>query len=245
MDLNIKNKRVIVMGGSSGIGKAVAKSLAEEGAKVVICARNQSNLDKTSRELNLPLAVQCDLDVPGSAVNLIQTVAEKLGGVDILVANTGGPAKGSICEITSNQWMQNFQGLWMSVVESIRTVLPYMKEQRWGRILLVTSVAAKEAMPLLTVSNGLRSGLLGLTKSISNEVASYGITINAVLPGYTRTERLQALGIAEDKIISQIPAGRLASPNEMADLMTFLASDRAAYITGQAIACDGGYMKGI
>jgi 3-oxoacyl-[acyl-carrier protein] reductase len=120
-----------------------------------------------------------------------------------------------------------------------------MQERKWGRILLVTSAAAREPMAGLTISNGLRAGLLGLTKSISNEVAGFGVTINALLPGYTRTERLIELNIPEEKITQHIPAGRLGEPEEFAALATFLASERAGYISGQMIAVDGGYLKGI
>lgn len=245
MDLKINGKRALVMGGSSGIGKAVAKALASEGVHVAICARDEAKLHQVAKELNLPYAIQCDLNAPEAAKKLVHSVSEKLGGIDILVANTGGPPKGGIEEITPDMWQLGFQGLWMSTIDAIQASLPQMKEQRWGRILLVTSVAAKEAMPQLTVSNGLRAGLLGLTKTVSNEIAQYGITINALLPGYTRTERLQELEIPEEKITSQIPARRLAEPKEFAALTAFLASEQAGYITGQAIACDGGYMKSI
>ena len=133
----------------------------------------------------------------------------------------------------------------MSVVDTIQAVLPYMKQNHWGRILLITSLAAKEPITNLTVSNGLRAGLLGLTKSLSHDVGKFGITVNAILPGYTRTERLSALHVDETKIISQIPVGRFAEPSEIAATATFLASSQAAFITGQAIVCDGGQSRSI
>jgi 3-oxoacyl-[acyl-carrier protein] reductase len=123
-------------------------------------------------------------------------------------------------------------------------VLPDMRERRWGRIVLVTSVAAREAMAGLTISNGLRAGLMGLTRSISDEVAEHGITINGVLPGFHATDRLKELGIPEEQIASRIPARRLGRPEELGALVAFLASERAAYITGQSIAIDGGWMRG-
>jgi 3-oxoacyl-[acyl-carrier protein] reductase len=125
------------------------------------------------------------------------------------------------------------------------SVLPEMRQRQWGRILLVSSAAAREPMPQLNISNGLRAGLLGLTKSVSNEIAQHGITINCLLPGFTDTERLQELKIPKEKITSQIPAGRIGKPEELAALAAFLASEQAAYITGQAIACDGGYLRSI
>jgi 3-oxoacyl-[acyl-carrier protein] reductase len=245
MDLKIGNKRALVMGASSGLGQAIAYSLIQEGVQVAICSRNEPNLMKTAAELGAQLAVPCDLNQPGAATELIKTVIAKLGGIDILVCNTGGPPSGTFDKITDAQWQSGFQSLWMSTVDSIQGVLPDMKARKWGRILLVTSVAAKEPMPALTVSNGLRAGLSGLTKSLSNEIAMYGITINSILPGYTRTDRLKQLGVPEEKIAAMVPAGRMGEPAEFAALATFLASEQAAYISGQAIACDGGYMKGI
>jgi 3-oxoacyl-[acyl-carrier protein] reductase len=245
MNFKIAGKRALVLGASTGIGKAVAQTLVQEGAIVAICARGEEQLKKTASEINAQLAIPCDLNRPGAAKELVRTASQKLGGIDILVCNTGGPPKGEFSEVTEEQWRVGFQGLWMSTVEAIQSVLPEMKSRRWGRILLVTSVAAKEPMFHLTVSNGLRAGLLGLTKSLCHEIASYGITINSVLPGYTATERLKELGITEEKIVSQVPARRLGQPEELAALTAFLASEQAAYITGQAIACDGGYLKGI
>ncbi len=245
MDLKIEGKIALVMGASTGIGYGIAQSLIAEGAKVAICARNEDRLTAAAVKLGASLAVPCDLSKKGAASTLLKTVQDKLGGVDILVVNTGGPPKGDFSELTNAQWELGFQDLWMSTVDSIQAVLPGMKSRKWGRILLVTSVAAQEAMPHLTISNGLRAGLLGLTKSLSNEVASYGITINAVLPGFTRTERLRELGLKEETMTPLIPAKRLGEVEELASLSTFLLSERAGYVTGQAIACDGGYLRSI
>ena len=245
MDLRIKGKRALVMGASSGLGQAIARSLISEGAKVAICGRDEKKLQQAASKMGAALAVPCDLSQVGAAKTLVQTVLSQFDGIDILICNTGGPPKGNFSDITPEQWQVGFQGLWMSTVDSIQGVLPGMKSRKWGRILLVTSVAAKEAMDQLTISNGLRAGLLGLTKSLSHEIAMDGITINALLPGYTRTERLKQLGISEEKMTAAIPAKRLGEPEEFAALATFMASDQAAYITGQAIACDGGCMKSI
>ncbi len=244
MDLGLKGRRALVMGASSGLGYAVAERLVREGARVAICSRSESRIREASEKMGAELGVVTDLTKPGSVTALVEKVAGELGGVDVLVVNTGGPPKGGIEQLSAEQWHEAFQNLWMSTVEGIRAVLPGMRERRWGRILLVTSVAAREAMPGLTVSNGLRAGLMGLTRSISNEVAEYGITINDVLPGYHATERLTELGIPEEKISSQIPARRLGRPEELASLVSFLASEQAGYITGQSIAIDGGWMRG-
>lgn len=245
MDLNIKGKRALVMGASSGLGRAIAQALVGEGARVAICARGEARLQEAAEAMGAALAVPCDLSQPGSAEALVRQVIEALGGIDILVTNTGGPPTGDFASLSAEQWQAGFSGLWMSAVEAIRASLPGMQARRWGRILLVTSVAAKEPLAGLTVSNALRAGLLGLTKSLSREVAAEGITVNALMPGYTKTERLAELRIPEEQLTNQIPAGRLGRPEEFGALAAFLASDQAGYMTGQAIACDGGYLRSI
>lgn len=244
MDLGLKGRRALVMGASSGLGYASAEQLVKEGARVAICSRDEGRIREAARKMGATLPVTADLTKPGATKALVEKVVAELGGVDVLVANTGGPPKGSIEALTAEQWQEGFQSLWMSVVEALQAALPGMKERRWGRILLITSVAAREPMPLLTISNGLRAGLMGLVKTVSNEVAEYGITINGVQPGYHATDRMRQLGVAEDKISAQIPARRLGKPEELGALVTFLASEQAAYITGQSIAIDGGAMRG-
>lgn len=245
MDLGLKQKRALVMGASTGLGRAIAQTLSDEGATVAICARNEAKLAEAARGMKGALAVPIDLSKPGAGTKLVEEVVAKLGGVDILVTNTGGPAAGKFTDISPEAWQSGFQGLWMSAVDAMRASLPGMQSRKWGRILLVTSIAAKEPLAGLTVSNGLRAGLLGLTKSISHEIAADGVTINALLPGYTKTERLAELGVSDDKITSQVPARRLGRPEELAALAAFLASNQAGYITGQAISCDGGYLRGL
>ena len=165
--------------------------------------------------------------------------------MDILVTNTGGPPAGAFEKITANDWHKSFDNLWMSTVESVLAVLPYMRQQKWGRILAITSISAREPQPGLVISNSLRAGLLGLVNSVSRDVAKDGITVNALLPGYTATERLTELGVDDATMGPKIPAGRIGRPEEFAALAAFLASDRASYITGQAIAVDGGYLNSI
>jgi 3-oxoacyl-[acyl-carrier protein] reductase len=244
MDLGLKGRRALVMGASSGLGYAIAEQLVKEGARVAICSRDEGRIRQAAQRMGAELPVAADLTKPGATKALVEKVVAELGGVDVLVVNTGGPPKGSIEKLTAEQWQEGFQSLWMSVVEALQAALPGMKERRWGRILLVTSVAGREAMPMLTISNGLRAGLMGLVKTVSNEVAEHGITINGVQPGYHATERLKELNVPEDKITSQIPARRLGKPEELGALVTFLASEQAAYITGQSIAIDGGWMRG-
>lgn len=242
MDFGLKGKRALVMGASAGLGRAVAQALVQEGAKVAICSRNKERIEATAEAVGAALALVSDLMQPGAGRTAVEAVHREWGGLDILVCNTGGPPKGKFLELSAEDWQAGFQGLWLSAVDGMRASLPFMKAARWGRILLVTSMAAKEPVSGLTISNGLRAGLLGLAKSISQEVAGDGVTVNCLLPGYTATERMQQLGVNEETIVTQIPARRLGRPEEFAATAAFLASEQAAYITGQAIAVDGGYL---
>lgn len=244
MDLQLSSRTALVLGGSSGIGKGIARVLAQEGARVAICARHPEKLAAAAREIGAQASFVSDLSQPGAGAAAVREAATKLGApIDILITNTGGPPKGSFMDLDAAAWTQGFQGLWLSAVEAIREAIPAMKKNGFGRVLLVTSSSAREPIPNLTVSNGLRAGLAGLTKSISMEVAQYGITLNGILPGYVQTERLAELGHSTDSIIQQIPAGRLAQPEELGALAAFLASPQAAYITGQSILIDGGRCK--
>lgn len=244
MELNLTGKTALVFGASQGIGKAIAESLIKEGVKVAICSRTESTLNETKDNIGADLAIAGDLTKPGEAKRITEETIKHFGKLDILVSNTGGPAKNNFADVTTEQWQTDFQSIWLSVTESLQAALPKMAENNYGRVLMVTSVAAKEPLPGLTTSNGLRAGLSGLTRSISTEYASSGITLNLLLPGYTNTDRLKALNLSEEKVKELVPAGRLGHPQELADLATFLASEKGAYITGQSIAVDGGVLKG-
>jgi 3-oxoacyl-[acyl-carrier protein] reductase len=243
VDLKLRGKKVLVMGSSTGLGKAIAKSFVREGAEVALCARNVEKLERTAHELGCNYFFPCDLSKPGQAREVVEKTIKHLGGIDILVTNTGGPKKGAFADITEDQWLEDFQNLWLSVTESLKVALPEMKKQNFGRVLLVTSLAAREPMAGLTTSNGLRAGLPGLVKSIANEYAAFGITLNCLLPGYTDTERLKELNLSEERVKQLVPAGRLGDPHELADLAVFLASPLSGYTTGQSIAVDGGALR--
>ncbi len=243
MNLELNGKRALVFGASMGIGRAVAESFIAEGVRVVICSRTEDKLKAVAEEIGADY-IAGDLTKPGEGERVTKEAIQKLGGIDIVVTNTGGPAKGNFLEVTTEQWQTDFQSLWLSVVESLKVALPEMQKKSFGRVLMVTSIAAKEPLPGLTTSNGLRAGLAGLTRSVVNEYAKDGITLNLLLPGYTNTDRLKALNLSDEKVKAMVPAGRLGDPKELADLACFLASPRAGYINGQSIAIDGGVLRG-
>jgi 3-oxoacyl-[acyl-carrier protein] reductase len=161
------------------------------------------------------------------------------------VVNTGGPPAGSFVDITDDGWRSAFEALWMSSVGALRAVLPGMRARRWGRVVVVTSIAGREPVTNLLLSNSLRAGLHGLVNALSKEVAPDGVTVNAILPGYTMTERLEELRLDEAALTRQIPAGRLGTSKDFAAVATFLCSEQANYVTGQALACDGGWLHSI
>ena len=244
MDLGISGKRALVMGGSRGLGRACAEAFIAEGAVTAICARDKQRLDRAAQEIGAQ-AFPADLSKSGVAAQLVNDVIARLGGLDILVANTGGPPARTFDKTSDRDWRDAFESLWMSSVAAIRAALPGMRERKWGRILLITSIAAREPVPNLMLSNALRAGLHGLVNTLSKECAAGGITVNALMPGYTLTERLVELGVKEAETAARIPAGRMGRPAEFGALAAFLASDQAGYITGQAVACDGGLLQSI
>lgn len=244
MDLGLNDKRALVTGASRGLGKAVAAALRAEGAAVAICARDAARIEAAAREIGA-IGFTADLSAAAGADAVLRQATDRLGGIDILVVNTGGPPGGTFDAVTDEAWRHAFDALWMSTVQLIRGCLPGMRERRFGRIMIVTSVSAREPLPSLMISNALRPGLHGLINALSREVAGDGITVNALMPGYTLTERIRELGIDEKKAAAQIPAGRLGRPEEFGALAAFLASEQAGYICGQAIACDGGFLRSI
>ena len=252
MDLGIKNKVALVLASSKGLGKAVALELAIEGAKVIICGTDAVTLAATEQEINAVapnkvLAVLCDITDEGQRKNLVEESVKAFGAIEILVTNTGGPAAGPFEQFKLDDWKNIYNLLFLSAVDIIQQVLPGMKEKGFGRILTITSVAVKQPADNLISSNAVRTSLLGLVKSLSNEVAIHGITVNNILPGYTSTNRLQGLIEKNPKVNEvkeTIPMKRFGTTSEFAAAAAFLVSERASYITGQSLAVDGGWIKG-
>jgi 3-oxoacyl-[acyl-carrier protein] reductase len=245
MDFKISGRTALVFGASKGLGKAVARELIAEGVRVAIVSRDADRIAATAAEIGA-IGIAGDVAKPGNSEALVAQAAKALGApVDILVTNTGGPPAGSFERMSAADWQKGFDNLWISTVESVLAALPHMRQRKWGRILAITSIAAREPQPGLVISNSLRAGLLGLINSVSRDVAKDGITMNALLPGYTATDRMTELGIDDAAMGPKIPAGRIGRPEEFAALAAFLASDRASYINGQAIAIDGGFLNSI
>ena len=262
MDLGLRGKVALVAASSKGLGRAVAEELAAEGACLVMCARGKERLQETAESIRRQAAVKvvdvaADVSDPRDAARVVKAAFEEFGQVDILVTNSGGPPSGSFENLTSEMWDSATRLLLKSAVELTRAVLPGMKERRWGRILNVTSIAAKQPIEGLMLSNSLRAAVIGFARTLATEVAPFNVTVNNLLPGYTRTDRVQELarasggkaGGSDTDIVSkwekEIPMRRLGEPREFAALAAFLASERASYITGSSIAVDGGWIRSL
>ncbi|HEY4165003.1 MAG TPA: SDR family oxidoreductase [Dongiaceae bacterium] len=244
MDLGLKDKRALVTGSSKGLGRAIAAGLAAEGAKVAICSRNKDSVAATAAALKVE-GFPSDLSAEGAVETLVEQVNKKLGGIDILISNTGGPPPSVFDTTTDAMWYSAFDALFMSTVKLIRLCLPGMRERRWGRIMVVTSISAREPLTGLTISNAIRPGLHGLINALSREITAEGITVNALMPGYTATDRMKQFPTDQAEIDRLIPAKRMGEPEEFGAMAVFLASKQAAYVSGQAIAIDGGFLHSI
>ena len=252
MDLGIQNRVALVLASSKGLGKAVAMELVKEGAKVIICGTDASALAATEAEMkaiapNNVLALICDITDENQRKILVEESVKAFGNIEILVTNTGGPAAGAFEQFNLADWKHIYNLLFLSAVDVIQQVLPGMKQNGFGRILTITSVAVKQPADNLISSNAVRTSLLGLVKSLSNEVGVFGITVNNIMPGYTSTNRLETLIEKNPKVNEvkeTIPMKRFGTTEEFAAAAAFLVSARASYITGQSLAVDGGWIKG-
>jgi len=259
MDLGIKNRVAMVAAASKGLGKAAALSLAKEGCKVSICGRSPEMLEGAARELEdlgvEVLATTCDVSNPEDLAQWFSRTEDCLGPVDILVTNTGGPKAAIFRDLSDEDWLSGVESTLMNAVRLCRLVLPGMRARKWGRIVHITSLVAKQPVPLLTISSTLRAGISGLTKTLAQETARDGVTVNALLPGHIMTDRqihlgelkAKAEGISLDdyfaRTASSIPAGRIGRPEEVGDAIAFLCSERASYLTGTSLQVDGGIIQ--
>lgn len=244
MDLGIEGRTALVTGASKGLGFASAKVLSQAGAKLAIAARTEESLQKAAKKIDA-IAITADLSGRTGLLTCIEKTRDSIGNPDILVINTGGPPPATFAGTTPDGWRLAADQLFHFTIEMLNAFLEPMKEKGWGRIVVITSFAAEEPVANLLYSNALRAGIHGLINSIAKEVAGQGVTINAVMPGFIATGRMANLGLDLDKVAAAIPAKRLGQPAELGDLVAFLCSERAAYINGQAIACDGGLLQGI
>ena len=257
MDLGLKGKVALVAASSKGLGKASALALAREGARVTICARTAADLEAAAQEIRDEtaaevLAVPADLNTAEGIHTVVAATAERFGGVDVLVDNSGGPRTGRFADLTDDDWREALEILTLNFVRFVREVLPHMRERHWGRIVGIQSSSVKQPVDNIDLSNGIRPGIAGLVKSITPDLARDGITINLVLPGMFRTARItnrlagappEVAEKVEAQLAAAIPMGRLGDPMELGHLVAFLASEQASYITGAAYQVDGGSIR--
>jgi 3-oxoacyl-[acyl-carrier protein] reductase len=262
MDTGLKGRGVIVAASSTGIGRATAEAFAREGAQVAMCARRVEALnaaadDIRSRYQGEIYAQALDVTDPSAVRDFVSNVSRRFGRVDVCVTNAGGPPAKNFLSLQIDEWRKAFESNLLSTVYFAREVIPLMQRHKWGRIVTITSNSVKQPIQDLVLSNSIRAGAVGLVKSLANEFGKDGITVNNVGPGYTGTDRLNELaevralaaGVSTDEVYKGWAAGnplqRIGKPEEIADAIVFLASDRASYITGQTLLVDGGSYRGL
>jgi 3-oxoacyl-[acyl-carrier protein] reductase len=262
VDLGLAGKVALVGASSKGLGRAIAEALAAEGASVSLCARQADTLNATrdaiARTTTAPVhAVAVDLSRMDGIERVVRSTLDRFGRIDVLVTNNGGPPVGPLESHDWSTWQKAVETTLRSAVELTRAVLPGMRGRRWGRILHVTSLTVKQPIDGLMLSTSIRSALTGFSRTLANEVAADGITVNTILPGYMNTERVVELNEAiaaregvpvetvAQRVVAQIPMRRIGEPRELAALAAFLASEGASYITGQSIVADGGWVRGL
>jgi 3-oxoacyl-[acyl-carrier protein] reductase len=246
MDLHLTGRTAIVCGGSAGIGLGIAEALCDEGANVVLFARRLEPLEREAQRLGA-LAVSGDVAVAEDAERLVQAAVGAYGRIDILVNNSGGPPRATALELDEERVVAAARLLLGSVVRLTALCLPYLERSPAGRIVNITSSSVREPIENLALSNSLRPGVVGWAKTLARELGPKGITVNSIAPGRIETERLREVypdGPTEADLRS-IPLGRLGSPREIGDLVAFLCSERAAYITGTLVTVDGGLTRGL
>jgi 3-oxoacyl-[acyl-carrier protein] reductase len=262
VDLGIKGRVAVVAAASKGLGLAVAKEMAKEGARVAICSRSREQIENAAEAIRAltraeVLSEVVDVRDEGQVKAFFRKTCERWGRIDICVTNSGGPPSKLFSETQTDDWRAAVDLLLMSAVFFAREALPRMKEQKWGRFVAITSYTVKQPADGMLLSNSVRAGVTGLVRTLANEYAPYGITVNNVCPGYTATDRIGELAatIAERQSVTpeeviagwekQIPARRLGTPEEFAAVVSFLASERAGYVNGTSVSVDGGIVRSL
>jgi len=262
MDFGLRGRVALVAAASRGIGFAAARELAREGARVFLCSRDQARASNAAQKIHAETGatvagIAADVTEQEAAERFVTLAREQAGGIDILVTNAGGPPSSVFSATDLEMFRKAFELNALSAIRLAQLVLPGMRERRWGRIVNITSVSVKQPIEGLLLSNTVRAGLTGWAKTVSNEVAAEGVTVNNVAPGYTLTEhqdqlastRARALGKSKEETIemwaAQVPMRRLAGAEEIAAAVAFLASERASYITGVTLQVDGGWVRGL
>ncbi|MGC8595245.1 MAG: SDR family oxidoreductase [Candidatus Kryptoniota bacterium] len=262
MDLGLKGKVAIVAASTKGLGRAAALSLAGEGANVVICGRHKANLSEAAEEIEsrtgkIPLSIQADVTKSVDIDRLFNQTLKHFSTIHILVTNAGGPPTGYFMDFNDEQWLNAVELNLMSTVRLIRSAIPTMLQNNWGRIVNITSLAVKQPIENLVLSNSVRAAVVGLAKTISRDYAKNNILINNVAPGMIMTRRIESMLeeravndlITKEKalelMVKEIPMGRLGRPEEVGDLIAFLCSEKNTYITGATIQIDGGMYRGM
>jgi 3-oxoacyl-[acyl-carrier protein] reductase len=262
MDLGLQGRVAIVAAASKGLGRAVAEELSREGAHVAICSRDAKSIEQAAAEIQASTKARVfshavDVTNEEAISTFVAAVEQEFGRIDIYITNSGGPPSRSFAETKSEDWQAAVDQLLMSTVFFARETLPRMKKNNWGRFITITSSAVKQPVDGLLLSNSVRAAVTGLARTLANEYAPYGITVNNVCPGYTRTARLDTLAksistrsnVQPEEVFAgwarDIPAGRIGAPEEFAAVVTFLASQRASYVNGTSIAVDGGLVRSL
>jgi 3-oxoacyl-[acyl-carrier protein] reductase len=246
MDLGLSGRRAAVAAASAGLGLAVAEALAGEGVQVAICGRDRDKVDLAAARKGL-VPVVADVSTPDGAAGFVSDARERLGGVDIVVANAGGPPAGNFASFTDPRaYAQAFELNCLSTIAMCIEAVPAMREQRWGRVLAITSIAVRQPIPNLILSNTARAGVTAFLKTLATEVAGDGVTVNSIQPGFHETDRIRELhGGDASGLAAAVPAGVLGRPEDFGAVAAFLCSDHARFVTGTSVLVDGGSYAGL